>query len=229
MYKTELHVHTCPASKCAHTEPEEMIEQYIENGYSTVVITNHMSPTLFDVILPGIADYKEAAQIFLEDIRRARVCAAGRIAVLTGMELRVRNNMNDYLIYGVDDDFILNMGNIMDMTIKELYPFFHENGALIFQAHPFRDNMTVTSPKYLDGIEAGNFCTTHDSRNDIAAAWAKKFGMLTVYGSDYHSKSYMRGAGILTEQPIKDNSQLVEVLKTKNFTVTDGEKTFSPY
>ena len=71
-------------------------------------------------------------------------------------------------------------------TIKELYPFFHENGALIFQAHPFRDTMTVTSPKFLDGIEAGNFCTTHDSRNDIAAAWAKKFGMLTVYGSDYH-------------------------------------------
>lgn len=72
MYKTELHVHTCPASKCAHTEPEEMIEQYIENGYSTVVITNHMSPTLFDVILPDITDYKEAAKIFLEDIRRAR-------------------------------------------------------------------------------------------------------------------------------------------------------------
>lgn len=188
-----------------------------------------MSPTLFDVILPDITDYKEAAKIFLEDIRRARVYAAGRITVLTGMELRVRKNMNDYLIYGIDDEFILNMGNIMDWTIKELYPFFHENGALIFQAHPFRDTMTVTSPKFLDGIEAGNFCTTHDSRNDIAAAWAKKFGMLTVYGSDYHSKSYMRGAGILTEQPIKDNSQLVEVLKTKNFTVTDGENIFSPY
>ena len=229
LYKTELHAHTCPASKCAHTEPEEMIEQYIENGYSAVVITNHMSPTLFDVILPDITDYREAAEIFLEDIRRARVYAAGRITVLTGMELRVRKNMNDYLIYGIDDEFILNMGNVMDMTIKELSPFFHENGALIFQAHPFRDTMTVTSPKLLDGIEAGNFCTTHDSRNDIAAVWAKKFGMLTVYGSDYHSKAYMRGAGILTEQPITCNAELLNVLKTKSFKVTDGENVFLPY
>lgn len=229
MYKTELHVHTSPASKCAHTEPEEMVEQYIENGYSTVVITNHMSPTLFDVILPDIKDYKETANIYLEDIRRAKRAARGRITVLAGMELRVKNNMNDYLIYGVDEQFILDMGNVMDKTIKELYPFFHEHGALVFQAHPFRDTMTVTSPNTLDGIEAGNFCTTHDSRNDIAAVWAKKFNMLTVYGSDYHSLSYMRGAGILTDSPVTSNAQLVETLKTKSFKVTDGENIFLPY
>ena len=65
LYKTELHAHTCPASKCAHTEPEKMIEQYIQNGYSAVVITNHMSPTLFDVIMPDITNYIEAAEIFI--------------------------------------------------------------------------------------------------------------------------------------------------------------------
>lgn len=229
MFKTELHLHTSPASKCAHVEPEEVIEQYIENGYSTVVITNHMSPTLFDTILPDVDDYIEAANIYLEDIRRARRYANGRITVLPGMELRVRKNMNDYLIYGIDEQLILDMGNVMDKSIRELYPFFKEHGALVFQAHPFRDTMTVTSPSCLDGIEAGNFCTTHDSRNDIAQLWAKKFGMLTVYGSDYHNISYMRGAGILTQRPITDNVELVRVLKAKDFKVTDGENVFLPY
>lgn len=229
MYKTELHVHTAPASKCAHTEPEDMIEQYIENGYSTVVITNHMSPTLFDVILPHISDYREAASIYLDDYRRAKKYANGRINVLCGMELRVNKNMNDYLIYGVDEQFILNLGNVMNKTIKELYPIFHQSGALVFQAHPFRNNMTITAPEYIDGIEAGNFCTTHDSRNDIAAVWAQKFNMLTVYGSDYHSREYMRNAAILTDRPITCNNELLYILKTKNFKVTDGQKVFMPY
>ena len=229
MYKTELHVHTSPASKCAHTEPEEMAEQYIENGYSTIVITNHMSPTLFDTVLPDISDYREAADIYLEDIRRARRQAGDRLTVLCGMELRVRENMNDYLIYGIDEQLIYDMGNVMDKKIRELYPFFHERGALVFQAHPFRNTMTITNPSYLDGIEAGNFCTTHDSRNDIAEIWAKKFDMLTVYGSDYHSVSYMRSAGILTDYPITDNRILIETLKNKSFTVTDGEREYKPF
>ena len=120
MFKSELHVHTSPASNCAHTEPEETIEHYIEHGYSTVVITNHMSPTLFDTIVPQDCDYRQAAEIYLDDYRRAKKYANGRINVLCGMELRVRKNMNDYLIYGLDEQFILNMGNVMDKTIKKL-------------------------------------------------------------------------------------------------------------
>lgn len=228
IYKTELHLHTSPASICAHTPPEEMIDQYIENGYSTVVITNHMSHALFDLVLPDVRDYREAADIYLEDYRRAKRHANGRITVLCGMELRVKQNFNDYLIYGIDERFIMDLGNVMDKKIEELYPMFHEHGALVFQAHPFRDCMTVTNPKYIDGIEAGNFCSTHDSRNDIAALWAKKFNMLTVYGTDYHSTDYMCSAGILTDSPICCNSQLIETLKSGKFTVTDGKNIFSP-
>ena len=113
-YKTELHLHTSPASICAHTPPEEMIDQYIENGYSTVVITNHMSPALFDLVLPDVRDYREAADIYLEDYRRAKRHANGRITVLCGMELRVKQNFNDYLIYGIDERFIMDLGNVMD-------------------------------------------------------------------------------------------------------------------
>ena len=229
LFKTELHIHTSPASNCAHTSPEEMAQQYIDNGYSTIVITNHMSPTLFNTIYPGLTDYGEIANIYLEDYRRAKNYAGDRLCVLLGMELRVKENMNDYLIYGIDEKLVLDMGNVMDKKLKELSPYFHEKGALVFQAHPFRNSMTVTSPKLLDGIEAGNFCTTHDSRNDIAQMWAKKFELLTVYGSDYHNFSYMRGAAILTDTKITSNDQLVHVLKNKSFIVTDGEREYAPF
>ena len=223
MFKTELHIHTYPASECAKTEPEAMVEDFIKNGYSTIVITNHMSPTLFSSVAPNVS-YEEAAEVFLNDYRRALSAARGRINVLLGMELRVNKNSNDYLVYGITEDFIMNLGNIMHLTIKEITNLIHDSGALIYQAHPFRDGMTVTNPKYLDGIEAINFCTTHNSRNDVAQFWAKRFDMNTIYGQDYHSEKYMQGAGILTDTEIKTNAELVKILKNMDFKVTDGKE-----
>lgn len=229
MFKTELHVHTYPVSRCAHTEPEETAEHYIENGYRTMVITNHFSPPLFDTGCHSFESYEQTAQFFIDGYRRAKKQAGDRMTVLMGMELRVNANMNDYLIYGIDEQFVKDLGNVMDKRIRDIVPFIHERGALIFQAHPFRNGMTVTDPSLLDGIEAGNFCTTHDSRNDIAQIWAKRYELLTVYGSDYHNKCYMRGAGILTDDPITDNERLVSVLKSKSFMVTDGLNIYKPY
>lgn len=223
MFKTELHIHTSPASACAKGTPESMVEDYIANGYSTIVITNHMSPTLFDVVAKYL-DFKSAIDLFLDDYRRAKKAADGRINVLLGMELRVNENMNDYLVYGIDEQFIYDLGDVMDKRFRDVSPLIRESGALIYQAHPFRNGMTVTKPELIDGIEAINFCTTHDSRNDIAALWAKKFDMNTVYGSDYHSEKYMQGAGILTDFEIKTNAGLVRVLKNMDFKVTDGKK-----
>ena len=228
MFKTELHIHTAPVSDCAHVTAEEMTEDYIKNGYSAIVITNHMSPTFFRKVYLG-DDWEGACEKYLDDYRRAVKQAAGRVTVLLGMELRVNENMNDYLIYGIDEQFVHDLGNVMDKSIKELSPLIRESGALLFQAHPFRNTMTVTSPKLLDGVEAGNFCDTHDSRNEIAQMWAQRFGMLTCYGSDYHNFSYMKGAGILTEKPIKDNAELLRVLREKDFLVTDGTAEFKPY
>lgn len=225
MFKTELHIHTSPVSNCAHVSPEEMIEDHVKNGYSTIVITNHFSPALTDVILKKQASHTQAVDFFLSDYRRAKKAANGRINVLLGMEYRNRHNSNDYLVYGIDEKFLYGIEGCLEMKIKEASALFREKGALIYQAHPFRDSMTITNPKYLDGIEGGNFCTTHDSRNDIARAWAEKFSMNMVFGSDYHSTAYMRNSGIITETEIKTNAQLIEVLQAMNFTAVDNGQT----
>lgn len=223
MFKTDLHVHTFPASNCARTVPEDMVENYIESGYSTIVMANHFSPTLFNVVAKD-KSYKEAIDQFISDYKRAKAQAAGRLNVLLGMEFRNIHNDNDYLIYGVTEDMLYKAEGILKMKIKNAAEFFHLQGALVFQAHPFRDGMTVVNPKYLDGIEQINFCVTHDNRNDIAKVWADRYGLLCVYGQDYHSVKYMQGAGILTETEIKTNEQLLEVLKTQNFKVTNGQE-----
>lgn len=221
MFKTELHIHTAPVSNCAKTSAEAMVEDYAKNGYSTIVITNHFSPTLFKHVLKG-TDHKAAVDLFLTDYHRAQDAARGRMNVLLGMEYRNVYNMNDYLVYGVTEKFLYDAEGILNLTIKEASQFMRENGMLVYQAHPFRNTMEIVKPDYLDGIEGGNFCTTHDSRNDIARIWADKFSMNMVFGSDYHSEKYMRGAGILTDREIKTNAELLEILKTMNFDAVDN-------
>ena len=227
MFKTELHVHTSPISRCAKVGAAEATRHFEESGYNTIVITNHMSPALFGDKLPcDPNDWKAVADYFLSDYRIAKQTAKN-MNVLLGMELRVKENMNDYLVYGIDDQFVYDMGNVLDKKIKEIVPMIHEAGGIILQAHPFRDKMTVTNPSLLDGIEIINFTASHNSRNDIATIWAKKHDMLGICGQDYHNTDYLIGAGILTDCEITNEKQLRDILVSRNFKMTDGQDIFS--
>ena len=122
MFKTELHIHTFPASNCAKTCPEDMVENFIENGYSTIVITNHFSPTLFNVVAKG-KSYEQAVDLFLSDYHRAQKQADGRLNVLLGMEFRNIHNDNDYLVYGIDEKMLYLSEGILNMKIKNAYEY----------------------------------------------------------------------------------------------------------
>ena len=40
-YKTELHLHTNPASGCSEIPPEMAVKTYADLGYHSIVICNH--------------------------------------------------------------------------------------------------------------------------------------------------------------------------------------------
>ena len=47
LYKTELHCHTGDTSLCGRATAEELLERYLEKGYSTVVVTDHFCKMTF--------------------------------------------------------------------------------------------------------------------------------------------------------------------------------------
>ena len=79
--------------------------------------------------------------------------------------------------------------------------------------------MTVVKPEYLFGIEAHNGHPRHDSRNDIAVQWAKKYNLHTIGGSDCHQIEDVGSAGIITDYPVKNITDLVHVLKNDLYTI----------
>lgn len=218
MYKTELHAHTAETSNCAHAPASELIEAYIDKGYSTVVITDHLSTHTYFRYNYNKLSWNEKIDIFLKGYEAALKAADGRINVILGMELRFDSPIeNDYLVFGVNEKFLRKNLNLIDSKISKFSELAHKKGMLIYQAHPFRYGMTVIDPKFLDGIEVHNGCVRHNSNNDNAEFWADSHSLNKTSGSDYHQTGDEAHGGIITDYEIKTTEDLLRTLKGNTY------------
>ncbi len=213
MYQYELHCHTAGVSKCAIVSPEEGARMYIEAGYSGVVVTNHFNKYTFEELFENNS-WDQIIDYYLDGWRRFRDAAGDRLTVLLGLEIRFDENWNDYLVYGVTEEFLRSHPKLLDMNIREFSALARQEGLLLYQAHPFRNDITVTDPSLLDGIESYNGHPHHNSRNDIATMWAEKYGLLQSSGSDFHDTDACAQGGILTREPIGSQEDLLNALRS---------------
>ncbi|MGN1123875.1 MAG: PHP-associated domain-containing protein [Eubacterium sp.] len=213
-YKYELHCHTGCVSRCGRVEPEEIVRLYKEKGYSGIVVTDHYSPMTFKPL--KLACPQEEIEFWLNGYRRMKRAAGEDFTVLLGIELRHYFTANDYLIYGIDEDFLYSSGNLMSKWEKDVYRECKKRGYLVFQAHPFRVGIRRCDLRYIDGVEVFNG-KTEKSLNEKAYEWAKKNGKLMVSGSDFHTVKNLAKGGIITDTPIKSNEDLLKVLKEQSF------------
>ncbi|MBE6719208.1 MAG: PHP domain-containing protein [Ruminococcaceae bacterium] len=213
-YKYEMHCHTKMVSQCGKTEPKDIVEMYREKGYSGLVVTEHYSPLTF-----GLNSYYKPQRLvdfYISSYEELKKYETDDFSVFFGMELRHYATGADYLIYGVDPDWLRKQGNLLAKWEKSVYEMMHKEGYLVFQAHPFRPYILRCNPKYIDGIEVYNG-KCDKKTNDKALHWAEKTGKLMVSGSDFHEKQQLARGGIITNRRIADNNDLVEILKLQDF------------
>lgn len=220
-FYTELHAHTSDTSRCGEVCAKDLVALYKAAGASTVVMTDHLSPSTFEAYKGTDLSWAEKADIFLQGYRKAKAAAGDELTVLLGMELRFdrKGDNNDYLVYGVTEEFLYQNPDLLNMRLTSFSKLAHKNGLLIFQAHPFRDGMHIVNADDLDGVEVYNACVRHNSRNSIAEMWAKLHRLRGSAGSDFHRAEDVARGGILTDKKIETNADLLEVLKSGNFTV----------
>lgn len=220
-YLYEMHFHTKDTSNCANVSAEKAVEEYIKAGYDGIVVTDHLSTSTYMKYGRELLPWKKKVDIFLRGYKAAKKAAEGRINILLGMELRFRTSEgdNDYLVYGITEEFLHEHPELLDLNIRKFYKLAHENGLLVFQAHPFRVGMKVTNPNYLDGVEIFNGNPRHNSSNDIAEMWAKKYCLLVTSGSDYHEYEDLGAGGIWFDKEIKDNKTLVEEMLKREYEI----------
>lgn len=216
-----MHFHTKDTSNCANVSAKDAVEEYIKAGYDGIVVTDHLSPSTYMKYGRELLPWKKKVDFFLRGYKNALKASKGRIPVLLGMELRFRTSEgdNDYLVYGITEEFLYNTPQLLNLNSKKFYELVKKYNFLVFQAHPFRVGMKVTNPKFLDGVEIFNGNPRHNSSNDIAEAWAKKYDLMVTSGSDYHEYEDLARGGIWFNKEIKDNNALIEELKKRDYEI----------
>lgn len=207
-YKTELHVHTSPVSRCSEVPPQEAVRLYLEAGCNTITVTNHLNPEWtvdrVDEYLSGYYDTKAAAE-------------GTPINVVLGVEIRFTENDNDYLVYGVEEREIADMIRLIHEGIVAFYKAMKNENNLILQAHPFRNGMVLAPIDSIDGIETMNMHPGHNSRVARACQYAHENRLIVSGGTDFHHVGHQGMCLMRTEERIGDSFSVARILKSKNY------------
>lgn len=209
-YKYEMHTHTGPVSQCGRVAPGDIMKMYMDKGYSGIVLTDHYSPLTFynhNYFAP-----QKKIDFYLYSYREMKKIAPSDFTVMLGIELRHYATANDYLIYGVDEDWLVKQGNLMAVWEKNVYDMMHSEGYLVYQAHPFRPGIRRCNPDYIDGVEIYNG-KTQKKDNEKAQEWAEKNNKLMISGSDFHVPKQLARGGIITDTAIRSNADLLTILR----------------
>lgn len=217
--KIELHSHTSEVSPCGRLTARELIQLYHAAGYDAIVITNHFNAYAAKRLTEKTGRTDFSNYYHEEYEKAARLGREAGLLILCGYEVRFRANDNDYLVYGMPRKILDDHDRIFSMDAHSFGELARKQGFLFYQAHPFRNKMTVTDPADLFGIEVYNAHPRHDSRNDIAKIWAEKHQLHGIGGSDCHRTEDAGRAGILTEVTVRDMDDLVRVLRNDLYTI----------
>lgn len=192
--KIDTHTHTSGVSFCSEVSPQEFAQRFREEGYGAVILTNHYSRMY---MFRYGQTWDEQVKIYLGEYNKAK--AAGEalgIPVWLGAEVAISTPKSPYiefLLYGADEQFFLSNPCLYDKTQAQLYKICHDNGVLMFQSHPFRDEQGhfPQDPEFLDGTEIN--CHPYFLRHeDKVREFADKNDLMIVCGSDFHY-SYQAG------------------------------------
>ena len=221
MYRLELHAHSSEVSTCAHADAETVIRRYRAAGYHGLVSTNHINGGTYRDMEEW--PWEKKAEHFIAGYRALQKAAGEDFDVLLGCEINLTGSVNDYLVFGVTEDWLRGLGDPRGWKLDELSGRVRSAGLLLVQAHPFRYGSVIMRDELLDGVEIFNGNAWHDSHNYMAALWAQKRHLIATSGSDSHNADSLINGGILTERRIRDNQALLHTLRTGNFTLLGGE------
>ena len=221
-FKYEMHIHSAPCSG-GGIDIRKHIDTLINNGYSGMVITNHFynGDNRIDKNLPWeefVDAYKRDYLYGLEYAQKVD------FDLLFGLEEHVGGGQ-EILIYGITPELIANHPELKMASAEKYIEVVHSAGGLVYQSHPYRARWYVTSPFPLDCIDKLDGIEVYNSANELewnesAERLAEKLGLSCIAGSDRHSEKSMGFAGIITKERIKNNEDLVRILKNGDYEIS---------
>ncbi len=228
LYRYETHLHTSPVSACAKKTVRENLEFYRSLGYDGVFITNHFLDGNFVARHNTEMSYEEKIRLYFSDYEAG--VELGKelgIRVFFGAELSYKGT--DFLVYGLEKEWFLAHPEIMEMKKSEELPFLMSEGALVIQAHPYREASYIDHirlfPRCVQGVEVINASCT-PLVNRMAEQYAEAYGLCRTAGSDNHTGAdKKRLAGMESETPLRDVSDFIARVKAGTMHIFTTDRT----
>jgi len=215
-FKIDPHIHTAEVSLCGHLSAADVVGRYHALGYDGIVITDHLHEEYISS-LDCKDDWSACVKHFLHGYEKAKIVSEQfDLQVMLGAEIRFLINDSDYLLYGIDEDFLYRSPYLYRLDPKEFYTRFGED-ILIIQAHPFRNGNEIFT-EYIHGVEVFNGNPRHDNRNETALELCKKHvNMYPFYGSDTHQNGDEGRAHMLFYEETANSHEFRNAVLKRNY------------
>ena len=211
MYLYETHMHTSPISACATVSVEEALKAYKSAGYTGVFMTDHFIDGNLNLEARSLP-YNERIEFYFSAYEKGKqVGQEIGLDIFPGFEMSYGGT--DFLVYGIDKEWCLAHPDMHKMKKTELMTLMKEEGALIIQAHPFREAAYIDHirlfPRHVHGVEVYNANRT-EFENAMADQYADNYQLLKFSGSDNHSGGRQsKLGGMATNEPIKSVTDFI--------------------
>lgn len=221
-YLYDPHTHTSEVSRCGHLSAAEVIQLYHDHQFSGIAVTDHLHETYISS-LDCRDDWQACVTAYMQGYYASKKAAeAFDMDVIFGIEIRFPKNDRDYLVYGIDEDFLRKNPYLYRMGLAEFFKRFGDE-TLIIQAHPYRGYEAIgerIEVEYLHGLELFNGNPRHDNQNDRAAELQKQHPRLIgTYGSDTHRPGDEARAAVVLPRRVADSFAFAEAIESRQFEV----------
>ncbi len=219
-YKYQLHTHTAPCSRCGKMSPEELARALYDGGYAGAVLTNHFYGGNSGI--DRTMSWERFVKAYEDDY--IACCEAARkydVDIIFGVEEHLYGGL-EILAYGIEPSVLYEHPELIERQGEDWVKILHGVGALMIQAHPYREASYITMPgplplEWLDGIEVFNVGNS-DLINERAAQLAQENpNLILTSGSDAHTAERVCHGGIATDERIKNSAELAAVLKSGHY------------
>ena len=211
MMLIDLHAHTKGISRCCKVYAPEALAAAKAAGLDGICLCNH-----YQGCYVQNGDALGLAHRYNEEFFTTRELGKEMgLRVLYGIEVSMdRYTTEHMLVYGVDEQFLLDNPTIYDLPQQEMYRLVHAAGGVMVQAHPMRkEKNLLMDPAYLDGVEVNCHPSYKYSYVKEMTALAKSNHWILTCGGDYHADTHRVQCGIYLPETITDGVQLGQYLK----------------
>lgn len=202
--KIDTHTHTSGVSFCSHVSPKEYVRAFKAAGYDAVILTNHYSR---QYMFRYGDTFDAQIDVYLNEYRTAKKAGEEEgIPVFLAAEVAIATPQSPYiefLLYGVDENFLLANPCLYDKSQRELYKICNDNGVLMFQSHPFRTEQghVPMDPEFMDGTEI-NCHPLFLRHEEEVREFVDKHGLALICGSDFHTLAQAGSAATFVPAPL---------------------------